>query len=313
MTTVSIPAGRKRRRGLRPGTVLFGVLGVVTFGALADGMYEVILARMTASDPSIDTMTADQRLKSTLRWLHGTVSRMGDVGGRTDQAGNPTPTAGRADAAATEQLQARATELRRQVAATNFKSSPSAWVASRSQLGSVLAEIGERTNNAEPIREAVQSLRSALHAESGDSAVKARTSANLGNALLALASREPGTSYLEEALVTYRDALHAWTREDNPNDWAETESALGRTLRLLGQRERGVDRLEQAITAFRSALLVWTQIDQPLKWAGLQVDLAGTYLDLGRLGGEKSGYVSGLEAVEAATVVKRCLEAGDQL
>ncbi len=311
MSTASIPVRPKRRRGLRPGTVLFGLLGIVTVAALGDGLYEVVLAKIAAQDADADQLTADQRLKSTLRWLNGAVSRMGDVGGNSANRA-AAETAPRPDTE-TEQLKARVAELRRQVAATSFKASPSTWVASRAKLGGLLAELGERTNNADPIREAVQSLRAALHVESGDSAVKARTAANLGNALVALASREPGTSNLEEALLTYRDALQMWTREDNPNEWAEAESGLGKALRLLGQREHLVDRLEQAATAFRSALEVWTQNDQPLKWAAVQVNLAGTYLDLGRMGGAKGRYTSGLEAVDAAAIVYKELDAGDQL
>jgi tetratricopeptide (TPR) repeat protein len=106
---------------------------------------------------------------------------------------------------------------------------------------------------------------------------------------------------LAHAVSAYRSALEVYTREQLPQDWAETQNGLGTALLDLGTRsggEEGTKLLTDAVAAYRSALEVRTKADLPQDWATTQINLGAALSDLGnQLEGEE-GMKQQREAVE---------------
>ena len=90
------------------------------------------------------------------------------------------------------------------------------------------------------------------------------TQNNLGNALSDQANRTEGTKGVEllaQAVTAYRSALEVRTREQLPQDWAQTQSNLGNALRHQAARTegpKGAELLAQAVAAYQSALEVYS-------------------------------------------------------
>jgi hypothetical protein len=86
----------------------------------------------------------------------------------------------------------------------------------------------------------------------------------LGLTLKEQAIRSEGakaTELLVQTVSAYRSALEVRTREQLPQNWAETQNNLGSALQEQGIRtggEQGTELLAQAVTAYRSALEVYT-------------------------------------------------------
>lgn len=299
MTDLSRPAASPKRT-IRPGKIFLAIMAVITLGVLGEGIYEVVKA---GPEQRFESATKDG-VATTLRWLNGAVSRLG---GRAQQTPDAPPASGfggpflAPDPGETRKLEAQVSDLRNRAAAVDRGRSPTTWVISQARLGGALAELGENTNNTEQIRQAVQSLRSALSLETGDPAIAARAATSLGHALVGLAKRESGTAQLEDALRAYRAAIAKWNRQERPLDWAEASAGMGLALGLLGQRRQAVSLLNEAAGAFLAAADIWTREERPAKWAELQFNLARTYLEIGRLGSERSVLDAALDAADQAT------------
>jgi hypothetical protein len=72
---------------------------------------------------------------------------------------------------------------------------------------------------------------------------------------------------LDLALPKDPDALEVYTREQLPQDWAQTQNNLGNALRDQAARTkgtRGAELLAEAVAAHRSALEVYSAEDFPL-------------------------------------------------
>jgi tetratricopeptide (TPR) repeat protein len=76
----------------------------------------------------------------------------------------------------------------------------------------------------------------------------------LGDTLQTIAENKNDPARLEEAVAVYREALNEWTRDADPETWAELQNDLGTALAHLAEQESGTARLEEAIGAFRAAL-----------------------------------------------------------
>ena len=81
---------------------------------------------------------------------------------------------------------------------------------------------------------------------------------------MAQAARTEGTKgaeLLAQAVSAYRSALEVRTREQLPQDWAQTQSNLGNALRHQADRTegpKGAELLAQAVAAYQSALDVYS-------------------------------------------------------
>ncbi len=171
------------------------------------------------------------------------------------------------------------------------------WAGTQTNIGNLLARLGERDTGNARLEQAVEAFNAALGAWSRDAQPLewAMVQNNLGTALLRLGEREAGTASLERAIGAFSAALQERTRERVPLDWAMTHNNLGSVLLKLGEREPGPERLEEAVAAFRTALEEWTRESDPLGWAMAQSNL-GTALRT--LGERQAGTGALAEAVE---------------
>jgi tetratricopeptide (TPR) repeat protein len=99
---------------------------------------------------------------------------------------------------------------------------------------------------------------------------------------------ERAVKYLKDALAAYRAALEVRTREQLPDDWAETQQNVGVVLDSLSRSVSGEDSinyLKQALMAYRGALEVRTRERLPQAWASTQNNRG---LVLQRLGNQVS-------------------------
>ena len=67
---------------------------------------------------------------------------------------------------------------------------------------------------------------------------------------------------LDQAAAVYRSALEVFTREQQPQQWAEVQDSLGRALTERARRtkgEGGTELVVQAVTILKSALEVTTR------------------------------------------------------
>jgi CHAT domain-containing protein len=89
----------------------------------------------------------------------------------------------------------------------------------------------------------------------------------------------------EIVIKAYAAVLTAWTKENSPEKWAQTQNNLAISYR---QRIRGnkAENLEQSIDCFQSALKIYTKADFPIDWAMTQNNLAASYCE--RIRGDKA-------------------------
>jgi hypothetical protein len=89
-------------------------------------------------------------------------------------------------------------------------------------------------------------------------------------------------------VAAYRSALEVYTREQLPQDWAQTQNNLGNSLQAQGIRSGGAQSAEllaQAVAAYRSALEVRTREQLPQDWAQTQNNLGNALKAQGILSG----------------------------
>jgi len=89
-------------------------------------------------------------------------------------------------------------------------------------------------------------------------------------------SGERGAQYLEQSVAAYRAALEVRTREQLPQDWAQTQNNLGNVLMDLGERVSGEQRaqyLEESVAAIENALTVFTPEASPYHNSLARADL----------------------------------------
>ncbi len=148
------------------------------------------------------------------------------------------------------------------------------------------------------LKRAIEAFEKALklYAGEGGSQEHAQTKNNLGDAYFLLSKLEENDSEvvsdLNKAIGSYEVALAFRTREEHPEDYAETENSLGRAQMALAQLEEGEMRealLEKAASSFKAALEVRTADAHPEERAETQT-LLGQALVL-----ESEPSVSGSE------------------
>jgi CHAT domain-containing protein/tetratricopeptide (TPR) repeat protein len=107
-------------------------------------------------------------------------------------------------------------------------------------------------------------------------------------------SLEKGIAHLEAAIST-------WTREKDPQSWAQAHNNLG--IAYWGRiRGEGADNQEKAIAHFEAALTLLTRASAPEQWAQLQNNLAVVYIARAR-GDLSANQEKAIECLEAALTV----------
>jgi tetratricopeptide (TPR) repeat protein len=165
------------------------------------------------------------------------------------------------------------------------ESMPADWAGTQNNLGNVLQTLGERTNDAELLQQAVAACRKALEVLTREAFPSnwAMTQNNLGNVLHTLGARTNDAELLRQAVAAYRSALEVLTREALPAKWAATQNNLGNVLHTLGQRTNDMDLLQQAVNAQRGALEVHRREAHYPNWAATQNSLGLVLQTLGEV------------------------------
>lgn len=148
------------------------------------------------------------------------------------------------------------------------------WAKTQSNLGSALANQGERAGGEDGrqlFARAIKAHEAALEVLTPDETPVewARTQHNLGISLAELGERTnggDGQALLARAVQTLEATVAASPREAGPIPWAQTQKNLGTARQSLGSRSEGPDRRrlwQQAATAYAEALTVFTADARP--------------------------------------------------
>jgi CHAT domain-containing protein len=81
---------------------------------------------------------------------------------------------------------------------------------------------------------------------------------------------------VERAIELLEEALKVRTREDHPEEWADTQAGLANALQRR-LRADAAQNIEQAIQAYRAAFQAWPRERNPARWAMIQRNLAEAY------------------------------------
>ena len=100
----------------------------------------------------------------------------------------------------------------------------------------------------------------------------------LGNTFFSRRFSDP-PSLLARAIATYDEALQLWTRERNPNDWADTMFNRGLAYFFLPGPDR-IANLQEALRSADLALAVHTRHRNPERWARGMMLRGFAYADL---------------------------------
>ncbi|MEA5500916.1 CHAT domain-containing protein [Limnoraphis robusta] len=111
---------------------------------------------------------------------------------------------------------------------------------------------------------------------------------------------------LEIAIAAYEIVLLVFTRETNPEDWAQTQGnlAVAYDNRIKGEK---ADNLEMAIVCYTNALEVYTREAFPQKWAMTQNNLAVAYSN--RIRGKRADNIERAISFYTAALEVRTREA----
>jgi tetratricopeptide (TPR) repeat protein len=136
---------------------------------------------------------------------------------------------------------------------------PEDWALTQYNLGSTLRDLAVRSmrqQGAELLTEAITAYKFALQVYTRDTRPQqwAATQNNLGNAFRSLVGRESDSrraaDLLGEAVTAYKLALQAFTRDQLPQEWTETQNNLGIALQMYFAMEEfrtGLEQLDRLI------------------------------------------------------------------
>jgi tetratricopeptide (TPR) repeat protein len=176
------------------------------------------------------------------------------------------------------------------------ENNPEEWARTQVLLGSVLLEFGRRGDR-KALWDAHAAVDRALevYTRENNPEMWARTQVLLGWVLLELDMR--GDSLvsdgdvivlaLEYARAALNRALEVFTRENNPEMWAQTQITLGRVLLAIGTGWGG-QALEDARAALSRALEVFTRENNPEMWAETQILLGSVLCAMGAHGNARA-------------------------
>jgi len=133
---------------------------------------------------------------------------------------------------------------------------PLAWAETQSNLGNILAALGQQRRDAELFERAIQCFGNALEefSQENSSSEWAATQYNLGTANQALGRLLDATKPLKIAVDAYTNALLVWTRDAFPEEWMYTMHQLGATLHTFGKLLKGNRQFQKSVVAYKNAL-----------------------------------------------------------
>ena len=152
------------------------------------------------------------------------------------------------------------------------------WVRLQTDYGIALAVGGERSSDAQKLKDAAAAFQAAADASQNDKAARASALAGLGNALRELASRTGDTAMAERALATYRDSLAAADRQGDPYGWGMTQTNIGNVLETLATLKGDSSLSFEAIAALRDGLAALDDAKSKYDRATTATNLAATLI-----------------------------------
>lgn len=135
---------------------------------------------------------------------------------------------------------------------------PLVWAEAQTNLGNVLAALGQQRRDAELFERAIQCFSNALEEFKQESSPLKWAAAqyNLGTANQALGRLIESTQPLKIAVDAYTNALQVWTREESPEDWMFAMHQLGNTFYEFGKLLKGNRQFQKSVVAYKNALAV---------------------------------------------------------
>ncbi|MGF6489144.1 tetratricopeptide repeat protein [Pseudomonas frederiksbergensis] len=134
----------------------------------------------------------------------------------------------------------------------------------------------------------------------------------LGDALMTYGDQSGDNVALLEARKAYQEALSKFSRQNEPQQWAEIQCNLATILAMSGRREAGTIQLEQAVAIYQDVLSDYPRAQAPLDWATMQNNLGAMLLTIGEREGEtaqlEKAVVVFQEALKEATRKRAPLE-----
>jgi tetratricopeptide (TPR) repeat protein len=129
--------------------------------------------------------------------------------------------------------------------------------------------------------EAIRHFHAATELASGDPEMRQHYQEETARGLYLRTEDEWNEGALIEAADIYKQLLRARTRDQAPDQWAETQERLGLVLLRLGVGRRSLSLLSDAVAAFEAALEVRTKERDARAWSRAQADLASALFRLG--------------------------------
>lgn len=186
-----------------------------------------------------------------------------------------------------------------------------------------LLELGWRTRQDVPLREAIDTFNKALEYQNAKDTPEdwGQTNSRLGDVYRSLAygmynnnMPEEGAKLYNQAIESFENALTVIKKGEHPSDWGQSQRALGQvyansdTYLALSGKQSNATRLTKAISAFEAAMEIYTKEADPISWAGLQFQLGDVYATLHQ---RQSGQLWLSKSVDAHKKVLEVLKEAD--
>ncbi len=151
--------------------------------------------------------------------------------------------------------------LREAIEATDTsiaRNRPLDWARTRSNLGNILAALGQQRRDAECFDAAIRCFNQALEAFSREKTPFEWAAAqyDLGTANQALGRLLEAAKPLKVAVEAYTNALLVWSKDESPEDWMTAMHQLGATLHAYGKLLKGNRQFQKSVVAYKNALAV---------------------------------------------------------
>lgn len=133
---------------------------------------------------------------------------------------------------------------------------PFAWAEAQSNLGNILAAMGQQLRDVELFEKAIQCFDHALEKYSQEKSplAWAATQYNLGTAKQALGRQLDDPTLLKASIAAYTNALLVWSRKETPEEWGSAMHQLGATFHTYGRLLKGNRTFQKSVVAYKNAL-----------------------------------------------------------
>ena len=173
-------------------------------------------------------------------------------------------------------LKASAGDFQRALGDWTHDHDPLEWAMAQRNLGAVLTDIYNVTQDAAQLHPALTALQDALtvYQSRSDRIDAAMVQSGIGGVYEGIGRYEPGVDNAKKAVEHLREAVKGIDPDKFPNAWGETQIELANELRVMSFWDTGTRDLEDAIAANQEALKVYSKRNSPIHWAEAEGQLA---------------------------------------